>query len=194
MMIGCGLLIFAASCKIERTPEEFFDQQVATTLTDEAAEELRAHVLNLVQALNRGDRDAVMAALAPRQDAYVVGPEDGSVLNSAEEVEAAMQWIAALGPVSVQVNEIRISADSRGNVGWFSTSLDVPGLRKRGASALRMTGVYVRDEGRWRLAQAHLSLPTADLLNRLPTYPRSPADSPAGGSAAPPPPSPAGGS
>lgn len=191
---GCALWILLVGCKIERTPDEFFDQQLPATLGEEAVAELRAHVLNLIQALNRGQPETALAALAPRADAYIIGPEGGSVFSGSEQIDAALQWITALGPVSVQARDVRIAADLRGNVGWFSTDLGVPGLETAGTAALRMSGVYVREEGRWRLAQAHLSVPTKNLLNRLPTYPASPADSVVAESGPARLPSPAGGS
>lgn len=188
-----GGLLLLGGCKVERTPREYFDHaRPAEVVQREAAEELRDRVLAFGQALVRGDELAAQAALAPAPDGYLLGPLDGQVLQGGERIAALVRRLAALGPLAVDVLDVHVGVGPRASVGWFAARFQVPGLPD--SAGLRMTGVYVRDRGDWRLVQGHLSL-AATGLPALPgsPYPDSAAAPAADAAAAAAPASPPGG-
>jgi hypothetical protein len=167
--------LLSAACKVERTPPEYLDRQAPIAVEREAvAEELHDRLLALGQALNRGNADEALVALAPALDAYVVTPADGAVVVGAEQISAALERFAAW-PVSIQVHDARVRVGPRANIAWFSAELEAPGAGPEGTQ-LRITGVYVRYEGAWQLVQAHVSMPTP-LPSPPPANPATGADS-----------------
>lgn len=171
-----AVLIAAAltsACRIERTPDEYFDHQDRLALgREDAAEELRDRILALGQAVARGSGAEAMVALAPAPDLRIVTPEADVVLSGTEALRATLDRFTAT-PVALQVRDVEVTVGPEGNVAWFQANVDAPGSGPQG-TLLRVTGVYLRREGAWELVQAHVSMP------RSPANPPLPGDSASG--------------
>lgn len=169
--------LLAPACKVAPTPREYFDHQMPAAVERQAAvEEIQDRILAMGQALNRGNTDAAMIALAPAPDAYVITPDDTLTRQGAEEIGAILER-GASGPV--ELREVVVQVGPRQNVAWFRAVMVRTEEEGGAAQALRLSGVYVRNEGAWQLVQAHLSSPT--LPPAPPTESPEPAAAPAGG-------------
>lgn len=154
-----GAVLLLSACKVERTPPEFFDHgDRIEEIRESAAEELRDRVLALGQALGRGSPAEAMLALAPHGRAAIVAPVEGVVLMGPEQIGSALARLAAT-PVALEMRDVRVEVGPQANVAWFYALVEAPGSGPEG-TLLRVTGVYVRDEGAWSLVQAHVSIPT----------------------------------
>lgn len=149
----------ASACKVERTPERYFDHTERVESEREAAAEaeLRARVLALGRAIARGSAREAMIALAPAPDIRIVTPDPEIVLTGADAVGAALAALVTT-PMAVEMRDVAVTVGPLGNVAWFETHVDAPGAAP-GGTMVRVTGVYLRTEGAWRLVQAHVSTP-----------------------------------
>lgn len=184
--IPIGLLLATSGCRVERTPPQYFDHQTTIEAEREAAAaELRDRLLAMGQALDRGNSTEALIALSPATDAYVVGPDSGAVVTGSEQIAAALSGLLeARAPVSAEIRNVEVGISARANVGWFRAELALPG-HTPGNEPLRVTGVYVRDAGLWKLVQAHLSLPVSlQPADSTSSPSASAADSAGGGAAA----------
>lgn len=175
--LALASLLLAAACRVEPTPEEYFD--FATSAQDEreaSAAEVRDRILAMGQALGRRSAGDALLALAPARDVYLAGPEPGAEWIGTEGVGAALSALAQL-PEPVQTREVVVTVGSGGGVAWFRARLDSQG--DQGGAVMRMTGLYRLNEGLWQLAQAHLSPATPP-----PAPPSSPEESAADSAAA----------
>lgn len=146
------------ACKIERTPEEYFDHQDRLAAAREtSSEELHDRILALGQAIGRGSAAEAMIALAPAADLRIVTPDQDIVLEGPDAARAALDRFVAT-PVSMQMRDVIVTVGPVGNVAWFEALVDAPGSGPAG-TLLRVTGVYLRTEGAWQLVQAHVSTP-----------------------------------
>ena len=189
-----ALLLATSACRVERTPPQYFDHQTTIEAEREAAAgEIRDRLLAMGQALDRGNATEALIALSPSVDASIIGPTEGMMISGSDRISALLDSLLASTEVSAEVRDVQVHIAARANVGWFRADLDLPG-HTPGDRPLRMTGVYVRDAGLWKLVQAHLSLPFT-LPPRDSTSSRSAAgaDSAGAGAAAKGGPSPGGG-
>jgi hypothetical protein len=149
----CALLLLSA-CKVELTPEEYFDHRgTARDQGETGAAEVRDRVLAMGQALSRGSARDALSALAPSGDAYIFGMVEGSGGDLPAHAEGQLEALAGrVQPLSPDAVVLR--QGPTGNVVWFRTRL-VPQDEDRGE--VRVTGVYVLREGIWNLVQAHFS-------------------------------------
>ncbi len=158
----CLLLCTAAiaSCRIEQTPEHFIDNQatpVDEIITAEA--EVRRRILALGVAIQRRDAFGVTSALAPHADLIVIGPEDGQLLSTPEEISSSLVQLANNG-ASISVGDVDVSIFPRMAGASFRTDF-TSGAADGTGSEFRFTGVFIRLEGEWRLLQGHISRPAA---------------------------------
>lgn len=180
-LVAAAALAALAGCKVDRTPPEFYNHpDPAVVDREEAADEIRTRVRVFAEALGRMETDEAVQALAPGEMAAVVGVEgnDGVVRFGPAGLIEAMGELEIASPTVVRTPDLRVSASH--DMGWFSTHLQL--LSTSVATdpvLLRMSGVFVRERGAWRLAEAHLSRPEEA------TEP-APAQSPAADSAAAP--------
>ncbi len=176
----CASLL-ASACKIERTPPEYIDHRAPIAATrGAAAEELQDRLSAIGQALNRGDSDEALRALAPTPDAYMIAPGREAVLTG-EEIAGTLAELASL-PSPLELRNVVITVGPRANVAWFRAEMHYPGADS--GSSFRFSGLYLRgDEGEWRLVQGHLSTATAPARSLSPdSLPSSPgaAEAPPG--------------
>ncbi len=181
-LVAAAALAALAGCKVDRTPPEFYNHpDPAVVDRQEAADEIRTRVRVFAEALGRTDTQEAVQALAPDEMATVVGVDgnDGVVRFGAAGVSAAVAELAVAAPTVVRTPDLRVGASQ--GMGWFSTHLQL--LSTSAATdpvLLRMSGVFVRERGEWRLVEAHLSRPRAATAEPAPP----PASSPAADSAA----------
>ncbi|HLL83751.1 MAG TPA: nuclear transport factor 2 family protein [Longimicrobium sp.] len=181
-LVAAAALAALAGCKVDRTPPEFYNHpDPAVVDRQEAADEIRTRVRVFAEALGRAETQEAVQALAPDEMATVVGVDgnDGVVRFGAVGVSAAVAELAVAAPTVVRTPDLRVGASQ--GMGWFSTHLQL--LSTSAATdpvLLRMSGVFVRERGEWRLVEAHLSRPRAATVEPSP----APASSPAADSAA----------
>lgn len=176
--IALGALLLASACKVERTPAKYFDHKDPIEVERQAAvSEVQDRLLAMTRALDRGNAAEALIALSPAADAYLIGPDEGVVVSGADQVGALLTSLLE-GPVPAQLRDVQVGVGPRANIAWFRAFLEVPGHTPDG-TRMRMTGVYVRDAGLWKLVQAHLSLPV-NPTTPSPSSPSAPAADSAG--------------
>ncbi|HEV2148589.1 MAG TPA: nuclear transport factor 2 family protein [Longimicrobiaceae bacterium] len=156
----CATLLLAA-CKIEPTPRQFYAQRdPAPGERELLAAELTDRVSAVGPALDRGDAEAAVFALAPSPEVYTIGPGGGSPSVGPDRLAATLGEVGDTVPGTVRVQEVRVLLGPRAQTAWFATGIEV---RRAGApeeaDTLHLSGVYQRARGEWRLVQAHLSRP-----------------------------------
>lgn len=158
-----------ASCTIEETPQQYIDHLTTPAAEMEASQdEIMARLLSTGPALERRDRSAIVGALAPAADVFVLGVRSGEELTTGQAVAASL--LSMVGDSDVTVGETVVSVGPGNNVAWFRTSYSLSG-GEPGEVPVGFTGVFVRDGGEWRLVQGHLS----QTINPSPP-PQAPAD------------------
>lgn len=193
-------LLALAACSVERTPQEYLDpRDPAVVERRESEEELAARVGAFREALARGDRADAVAALIPASDAHVMGVQfnDGRPRFGPQGIADALQTLRLPTGAVARTPDLRVQAATReGGLGWFATHLELLPVVAGGGEAqwLRVSGVFMRREGEWRLLQLHLSKAEAPAPTRAdsadtatardsapPTNPGAAAAPPAGG-------------
>jgi ketosteroid isomerase-like protein len=125
------------------------------------AEEVRAAVGEIIDALNAGDAGRLRSLLSERTDAVHVGTD-------AEEWQTSKQIldeVAAGGDSDVQAVADDLEVHVQGDVAWVvgrGRFINRSGAQRQ----VRMTSVLVREHGRWTLVQSHSSIgvPNADIF------------------------------
>lgn len=177
--VAAALLALAA-CSVERTPQEFLDpRDPAAVERRESEEELAARVGAFREALARGNRADALAALAPSSDAHVMGVQfnDGRPRFGPQGIADALATLRLPTGAVARTPDLRVQAATReGGLGWFATHLELLPVVGAGGEPqwLRVSGVFLRREGEWRLLELHLSKAEAP----------APADSAAAGDTA----------
>ncbi|HWK90306.1 MAG TPA: nuclear transport factor 2 family protein [Longimicrobium sp.] len=156
-------LLALAACKVDRTPPHYLNpRDPAVVERREAEDELGLRVAAFREALARGDRQDAVAALVPSVNAHVIGMEgnDGRARFGAAGIAQALEPLrAGAGPAVARTPDLRVEADSRAGNGWFATHLELLPVTAAGGDPVRarVSGVFARQEGEWRLVQLHLS-------------------------------------
>lgn len=157
-VVPLAVTLLTAACKVAPTPREYFDHQTPAAVERQAvAEEVQDRILAMGQALNRGNTAEAMIALAPAPDVYLITPRDSAALQGPDAVGAALQGLAG---AALEIGEVQVQVGPRQNVAWFHAVMARPGGEADDGAPLRLSGVYVRNEGAWQLVQGHLSRAT----------------------------------
>jgi len=127
-----------------------------------AQDEIRALLNQLLEAQNAGDSERVRAALSGRPDAVHIGTDGEEWWTSAQVADAVA---ASGGADDIQVVAEDVDVHVQGDVAWaegrgrFTTA----GGSER---PVRMTGVFVREDGQWKVVQSHASIgvPNAEMF------------------------------
>lgn len=169
-----ALCTLSSACKIQRTPDEYFDHDDRLEASRAGStDELRDRVLALGHAIARGNGTEAMVALAPAAELRIITPQQDVVLTGPEAIRATVDRFAST-PIAISMRDVVVTVGPLGNVGWFEALVDAPGSGPDG-TVLRVTGVYLRTEGAWEMVQAHISTPRP-AQSRLP--PRDSAEAP----------------
>lgn len=126
------------------------------------ADEVRAAVGELIDAQNAGDAERLRPLLSERPDAMHIGTDAGEWWTSKELVDAA----AADDDGDIQVVTDDLDVHVQGDVAWVEGRGRFTN-RSGGERPVRMTGVLVREHGRWAMVQSHASIavPNADIFS-----------------------------
>jgi hypothetical protein len=179
LTLAAALLALAA-CEVNQTPSRVLNpRNPGEVERRDAEQEIAARVGAFREALLRGDRAGAVDALAPVGTAHVMGPRanDGRALLGPVGLRTMLDSLALpTGGMVARTPDLNVEAQD--GTGWFATHLELFPVTQGGqVERLRVSGVFARQEGAWRLIELHLSRPEA------PPAPAATAD-PAGGSPA----------
>ena len=152
-----ALPILLGGCRVERTPDEYFDHASSLELEREASSaEVRDRLLAFVGAAARGDAAGAVLSLNAAEYVEVVAPA-GLEVRGGEAIRALVSQMVTT-PVALRVQEIDVETGPASGVAWFRLVIEAPGTTPE-PSLYNATGTYLRDAGVWELVQAHLSGP-----------------------------------
>lgn len=177
VMVATLFVCVTASCRIEQTPDEYFDH--AGSIANErlaVAAEVRDRVLAFGSALSRGDPLEAMVALNPATRASVWGPIELLNVEGSAEIRVLIDRLAS-APVALRFMDVTVETGPDARVAWFDAIVEAPG-RTAAPGHYRATGLYLRDSGVWQLMQAHVSGP---IVTDSATSRPAPDDSPVEG-------------
>jgi uncharacterized protein (TIGR02246 family) len=117
-------------------------------------DEIRAVFDRLLEAQNAGDAEGVRSRLSERPDAVHIGTDADEWWTSKQIVDA----VAAVGGVDeIQAVADDVSIHVQGDVAW----VEGHGRFTRAGGEerpVRMTGVFAREDGQWKVVQSHASI------------------------------------
>ncbi len=161
----CLPLLLLSGCRIERTPGPYIDR--LDTPEEEiraATEELIDRLLSTAPSLQRRNLSDVTTALTPHVEVNGIGPAGQVISGNAEFIRTLDELTAGN---RVGMDDLRVEVDAGNDVAWFRSVLiltDDEDVSRR----LPFTGVFVRDEGEWRLRQGNLAGPVSLPSDSLP--------------------------
>ncbi|MEX2571133.1 MAG: nuclear transport factor 2 family protein [Gemmatimonadota bacterium] len=168
--------LFLAACTIEQTPERYIDRETTPVGEIETSrQELTARLLSSAVAVRRGDRIGLVAALSPTTDAVVLLSGDGSEETALGRGEVVETIIRLASGAEVAMDDPLVTVAEPNNIAWFLARyrlLDDQDVE----SGLNFSGVFIRQDGEWRLVQGHLSPSVSPNLRAPP-----PSATPTGG-------------
>ncbi|HEY0022839.1 MAG TPA: nuclear transport factor 2 family protein [Longimicrobium sp.] len=158
-------LLALAACEVNQTPARVLNPRDPSAVEQRDAEqEIAARVGAFREALLRGDRGGAVDALAPVGTAHVMGPRanDGRALLGPHGLRATLDALALPTGAVARTPDLHVEADAQDGTGWFATHLELFPVAQGGqVERLRVSGVFARQEGTWRLIEMHLSRPEA---------------------------------
>ena len=157
LAISLSFLIALGGCRVERTPDEYFDNASSVEADRQAAEaEIRDRLSAFVGAAARGSATEALVALNPATDAQLIAPAQIEV----EGGESLRQMMTTLLPtaVALELHELEVETGAAARVAWFRMVVEGPGMTPE-PSLYRASGLFLRDAGLWQLVQAHVSGP-----------------------------------
>jgi ketosteroid isomerase-like protein len=124
-------------------------------------EDVRAAISEMIDAMNAGDARRLRSSLSERPDAIHIGTDADEWWTSKEVVDG----VAAGGDGDIQVVADDLNVHVQGDVAWVEGRGRFTNQRG-GERPVRMTGVLIREHGRWAIAQSHASIafPNADIF------------------------------
>jgi ketosteroid isomerase-like protein len=125
------------------------------------AEEVRAAIGEMIDAMNSGDAGRLRSLLSERSDAVHIGTDAGEWWTSKEVLDG----VAAGGDGDIQVVADDLEVHVGGDVAWVEGRGRFTNPHG-GERPVRMTCVFVREGGRWAVAQSHSSIgiPNAEIF------------------------------
>lgn len=158
-------LLSLAACEVNQTPPQVLNPRNPSQVERRDAEqEIAARVGAFREAMLRGDRAAAVEALSPVGTAHVMGPQgnDGRALLGPDGLRATLDSLALPVGSVARTPDMHVEADAQDGTGWFATHLELFPVAQGGTvERLRISGVFARQEGAWRLLQLHVSRPEA---------------------------------
>lgn len=123
---------------------------------DQSAE-LKDFMLGFYAAIARGDLTPVEEGLSRQEGTLWIGTDPGEWWNTREEVlNAWKSQLAELGG-AMDIRPGRLQAWQLGNTGWMADQPIVT-LSDGSTLAFRITAVFEREAGCWRMVQVHSSI------------------------------------
>ena len=126
------------------------------------AEEVRAAIDQMIDAQNVGDAERLRTLLSERPDAIHIGTDAGEWWTSKELLDD----VAAGGDGDIQVVADDVDVHVQGDVAWVEGRGRFTN-RSGGERPVRITGVLIREHGRWAMVHSHASIavPNADMFS-----------------------------
>jgi len=125
-------------------------------MADPAEQEIRGVIDQMTEAMHACDAAALASLLSDRPGVVTIGTDPGEWWNK-------QQLLASINEaMSLDGSQIRAEHDAHqvhvaGDLAWTEgTGRFVS--EKGGERAMRMTGVFVREGGQWKVAQLHASI------------------------------------
>ena len=117
--------------------------------------ELRDLMIRYWEAFTRGDAEFVNAHLSPDPGTLGIGTDPDEWYEGVEVRRVFTEQLKAVGGVSITPGDMR--AYQEGPIGWIA---DRPTFTFPGglSFSLRFTAVAHREDGEWKLVQAHTSV------------------------------------
>jgi hypothetical protein len=118
--------------------------------------EIEQEFRNRVAELERGDLEAITAATSRQPGVVSIGSDPDEYKRGFEEINRIMGDSTPQGPLQIHVRISEVWAYEQGDVGWA----DGLGTFERDGESVevRLTGVLVREGGRWLAVQSHASI------------------------------------
>ena len=125
-----------------------------------AQEQIRAVIEERIAAIRDKDAARAVAPLAEDVVAFEMVPPLALPPGAARDVEGLAAWLSGFEEVDVEVRDLRIEAD--GAVGFAHALHHLKGRRTGGQPVslwMRSTLCFRREDGAWKIAHAHTSVP-----------------------------------
>jgi len=122
--------------------------------------QIRALEARFGKAVGDKNLDAVMKAYSPDVFVFDVVPPRQYVGAAAYRDDWKGVFAGYAGPVKFEMTDLVVSSD--GAVGWSHSIQRMSGVDPKGAASeftVRVTDVYRKRDGAWRIAQEHVSVP-----------------------------------
>ena len=126
----------------------------------EAEQDIRAVIEERIAALRRKDAAAAVACLAEDVVAFELAPPLVAPPGAARDAEGLAAWRDGFEGFDIEVRDMRIEAD--GDIGFAHALHHLTGTRPGGRPVslwMRSTLCFRREEGGWKIAHAHTSVP-----------------------------------
>ena len=123
-----------------------------------AQDEIRAVFHQLLEAQNAGDAERVRSMLSERPDAVHIGTDAEEWWTSQQIADVVA---AAGGEDDIQAVADDIDVHVHGDIAWVEGHGRFTN-RDGGERPVRMTGVFAREHGQWKVVQSHASIGVAN--------------------------------
>jgi ketosteroid isomerase-like protein len=121
------------------------------------SDEITAVMQEFFRALRAGDAAAIEALIASGDDTLMIGSDPDEWWTGSQKVSSVfreqLQQMGGSVPFDVQ----QVDGHAAGSVGWAAARATLP-LPDGGGASFRITCVFERDGGGWRLVQGHASI------------------------------------
>ena len=164
-----AVALVIGGCTIESTPQSYIDRVVTPVREVELSEEeIRARLLSISPAIQRGSAADIDAALQAHDRATVIGliPEGEATAGSIAQDLGRLR-----GERAPRFEGLVVEVGPSNTTAWFRGTL-VGDSPVDSTAEIAFSGVFVRQDGAWRLIQGHLS----EALSRYPPTEALPAD------------------
>jgi ketosteroid isomerase-like protein len=128
-------------------------------MTEEEAE-IEAVIYERIDAIRSKDAFRAVSTLARDVVAFELPPPLALTSNGARDVEALAAWLAGFEQIDIEIRDMKIEAGNR--LGFAHALHHLTGARVDGRRVrlwLRSTLCFRKDDGEWKIAHAHSSVP-----------------------------------
>jgi PhnB protein len=126
----------------------------------QAETEIRALIEERIAAIRDKDADRAIAALSDDIVAFELSPPLAVSADKARDPDGFGKWLAGFSAIDVEVRDLKIETD--GDVGFAHALHHLVATRSNGRSVamwMRSTLGVRRENGGWKIAHAHTSVP-----------------------------------
>lgn len=154
-------LFLVLSCNNEKEHDN--DQDVVIDLAQEKSE-VSLVLDNLAAATESGNFEMIEKIWLPSEDALLIGTDSGENLDGWEEISKAIRkQFGTFEETLISITDQRIWIHKDASVAWFFEELNYNFVYEEKAmtfEGIRFTGIMQKVDGKWRLVQQHMSIPS----------------------------------